>query len=65
LALRAERVDHAVRHDRHGARSLVEAEVVAIGGGIGIPPDRRARLDVERFDDLFVADAMEQDQLAV
>ena len=43
LALRAEGVDDAVGHHRHGARALVEPEVVAVVGGVGVAPLRWRR----------------------
>ena len=62
LPFRAERVDAILRDDRNGARSFVEAEIVAVGGRIREPPERVAAACVERLDHLFVADAMKQDQ---
>ena len=63
-ALRAERVDAPAGDGRGGARSFVEAEIVAILGRVIENPDRGAGLGVERLDDLFGAYAMKQDQPA-
>ena len=60
LALRAERVDDAIGDDRHGARSFVEAEVVAVVRGVRVAPDRCAGLGVERLEHFLVADAVEE-----
>ncbi len=65
LTLGAEGVDDAVGDDRHRARALVEAEVVAIGGRIGVAPLLVAGACVERLDDLFVADTVEEDDAAL
>ena len=61
LPLRTERVDDAVRDDRHRARTLVESEVVAVGRRVGVAPLARARARIDRFDNLLVPDAVEQD----
>ena len=62
LPFGAVRVDDAVGDDRHGARPFVESEIVAVGGGIRVPPLRRAGERVERLDDLAIVDAMKQNQ---
>jgi CubicO group peptidase (beta-lactamase class C family) len=61
LTLCPERVDEAVLDDRHGARALVEPEVVSVGGGIRVSPDRGPCHRVERFDYLFVANSVKED----
>ena len=54
--------DDALGDDGDGAWAFVESEIVAIGGGIRVPPLRRAGEGVERFDHLAVVDAMKQNQ---
>jgi hypothetical protein len=64
LSLGAEGVDDAAGNDRNRPRAFVEAEVVAIGRGVGVLPDRRASGRLQRFDNFLGTNAMKQDDLA-
>ena len=62
LSLRAEGVDASLRDHGDRPRAFVEPEVVPVTGGVRVTPPRIARPRVERFDDLFVPDAVKQDE---
>jgi len=49
------------RVESEGARTLVETEVVAVGGRVVVTPQGTARQGVQRFEHLAVADPVEQE----
>ena len=59
-ALRPERDDAPAGRDRHGARPLVEPEVVAVGGRRVVAPERFARRGVQRLQHLPAFEAVEE-----
>ena len=63
-ALRAERVDAPARDRRRSSRAFVEAEVIAIGGGVFEDPEPLPGGGFHTFHRPFAVHAMEQNQLA-
>ena len=63
LALCAERIDDPVGNNGHGARSLVEAEIVAVRRRRAALPLGRPARRIDRLDDLAIPDPMEKDDV--
>ena len=60
----AEGVDDSAGDDGSGAWAFIEAEVVAISGGVFVGPNVPSSYCVQRFNDFATRDAMEQDHFA-
>ena len=65
LPLCSERVYDVIHDDGHRPRPFVEPEIVAIRGGIRIPPLARPGARVEGLDHFAVGYSMKQDQSAL
>ena len=61
LSLCTERVDDAVGNHGNRARTLVEAEIVPIGGRVGVSPPSGTGPRIERLHDILIPNAVKQD----
>ncbi len=61
LPLRTERVHDPVRNHWHSTWTLVEAEVIPVGGRVRVTPLGGTRAWIERLDNLLARDSVEQD----